>query len=112
MPMVTVQVQLDEEVLKLLRAGARARMTPVSQIIRVAAGRWLVNHRCLKQEQLNDEGRLIPEELQRRRARKEAADEGNVTALCDDAGGAAEWAGACRIRARRRSHDRSAPEAA
>jgi hypothetical protein len=51
-------------------------------------------HRRLRQEQLNEEGRLIPEELQRkakrRRARKEPTAEGNVTALYDDAGDAAE----------------------
>jgi hypothetical protein len=52
--MTTVQVQLDDEVLALLRAEARARMKPVSEIIRVAAGRWLVNHRVLRQKQLND----------------------------------------------------------
>jgi hypothetical protein len=92
--MVTVQVQFEDAVLTLLRAEARVRMKPVSEIIRVAAGKWLVNHRCLKQEQLNDEGRLIPEELQRRarrrRVRKEAADEGNVTALYGDGTNAAE----------------------
>jgi hypothetical protein len=88
-PMTTVQVQLDDEVLALLRGEAKARMKPVSEIIRVAAGRWLVNHRVLKQEQLNDAGRLIPDELRRkakpRRARKEAADEGNVAVLHGDA---------------------------
>jgi hypothetical protein len=68
--MVTVQVQFDDEVLTLLRGEAGARMKPVSEIIRVAAGRWLVNHRCLKQEQLNDEGWLIPEELQRKAKRR------------------------------------------
>jgi hypothetical protein len=74
--MVTVQVQFDEEVPTLLRAEAKARMKPVSELIRVAVGKWLVNHRCLRQEQLNDAGRLIPEEPQRktkrRRARKDA----------------------------------------
>jgi len=92
--MVTVQVQLDEEVLTLLRAEARARLKPVSEIIRVAAGRWLVNHRVLKQEQLNDAGRLIPDELRRRakprRPRKDLAGEGNVAVLHADAPDAAE----------------------
>jgi len=92
--MVTVQVQFDDEVLALLRAEAKARMKPVSEIIRVAAGRWLVNHRCLRAEQLNDEGRLIPDEIRRkpkpRRARKDAASEGNGAALYSDAADAAE----------------------
>jgi hypothetical protein len=87
--MRTVQVQLDDEVLALLRGEAKARMKPVSEIIRVAAGRWLVNHRVLKQEQLNDAGRLIPDELRRkakpRRSRKDVAGEGNGTALRPDA---------------------------
>jgi hypothetical protein len=92
--MTTVHVQFDDEVLALLRAEAKARMKPVSEIVRVAAGKWLVSHRVLRQEQLNDAGRLIPDELRRkakpRRSRKDPAGEGNVTALHDDAADAAE----------------------
>jgi hypothetical protein len=36
--MVTVQVRLDDEVLTLLRAEAKARMNPVGLIVRVAVG--------------------------------------------------------------------------
>jgi len=77
---------VDDEVLTLLRAEAKARMKPVSEIIRVAAGKWLVSHRRLRREQRNDKGRLIPEGLQRKVKRKRVrAPPGNGTALHGDA---------------------------
>jgi hypothetical protein len=41
-PTVTIQVQLDDEVHKLLRGEASERMKPVGELVRVAAGKWLV----------------------------------------------------------------------
>jgi hypothetical protein len=47
--------------------------------------------RCLRQEQLNDDGRLIPEGLQRKRKRaRNEADEDNATSIYGEPPDAAE----------------------
>jgi hypothetical protein len=93
-PMKTYAVTLDPEVWELLRSESEARLVPVTDLCRIAIGKWLVSHSRLKQEQLTPAGRLVPEGRQRppkrKRVRKGAVEEGNVAVLYDDTGDAAE----------------------
>ena len=76
--MKPANINCDPELIDMFRREAQARMMNTSDLLRLALAKWLINQRLLKQEQVTDTGRLIPDDRMRRAkaAKRKKADNG------------------------------------